>query len=100
MSSVLDTINSFSSTLSSELAQAVKDQDEATVEAFEDIGAKLATARTHFIDTLNTIEDTFNADVKKVVDARSRSMKDNGAALDMAFKDIVKIIDEVKARYA
>lgn len=100
MSSVLDTINSFSITLSSELASAVKEQDAATVDAFEDIGQRLAQARTSFIDTLNTIEDNFNTEVKKATDARSRAMKDNGAALDMAFKDIVKIIDEVKARYA
>lgn len=100
MSSVLDTINSFSNTLSGELAAAVIEQDSATVEAFENIGSALATSRTHFLETLNAIEDTFNADVKKALDARSRAMKDNGAALDMAFKDIVKIIDEVKARYA
>ena len=100
MSAALETVKAFSDTLAVELAQAVKDQDAATVEAFEDIGARLADARSAFIDNLQNIEDQFNADVRKVLDARTRSMKENGAALDKAFADITGIIDTIKARYA
>lgn len=99
MSSVLDTVQSFSSALATELAEAVKNQDAATVEAFEDIGQRLEQARKTFLDNLNAIEDAFNADMKKAVDHRSRAMKENGADLDSTFTAIVKIIDEVQARY-
>ena len=100
MSAALDTINAFSSTLSGELAAAVKEQDAATVDAFENIGKLIADARQTFLDRLGTIEDAFNTDVRASLDKRAAAMKDNGAALDHAFANIVTVIDEVKARYA
>lgn len=99
MSAALDTIRAFSATLSQELAQAVKQQDEATMEAFAEISERLDNERQRFIDNLNGIEETFSADIKAALDKRTRSMKENGAKLDAVFNEIRQIIAETRASY-
>lgn len=100
MSAALDTVKAFSDTLANELAQAVKEQDAATVMAFTEIAAKISEARDAFIERINTIEEAFGAAIRAATEARSRAMKENGATLDQTIEEIASVINEVKARYA
>ena len=100
MSAVLDTVRSFSDVLSGELVQAVKQQDEYTVSAFNSIAESLEDARAEFLSGLKSIEKKFLEDFTKLADERASAMKDLGAALDAKIDKIEQTVNEVKARYA
>jgi hypothetical protein len=70
MSAVLDTVRSFSSTLAVELAEAVKAQDQATIETLDNIAHSLDGAMQSLETAQRMAEETFRRGLDDLVAQR------------------------------
>jgi hypothetical protein len=73
MSAVLDTIRTFSDTLSNELASAVKEQETVTLQTLNDVQVAVDDAKASFLKAWGDIEGNYTNDVLRALENRKEA---------------------------